>query len=60
MLLKLQKLFEKPHTKVDNGEKAGVELTLMGGNRDQDVDIIGENISILLYITFIMSVGIGF
>ena len=41
-------------------EKTGVELTMMGGQRDQEVDIIGENISMLLYTTFVMTVGIGF
>ena len=33
---------------------------MMGGNRDQNVDIVGENILMLLYKRFVMSVGIGF
>ena len=40
--------------------KTGVELTMMEGNRKQEVDIIGENMPMLLYTTFVMSVGIGF
>ena len=32
----------------------------MAGNRNQEVGIIGKNISMLLYTTFVMSVGIGF
>ena len=32
----------------------------MEGNRNKEVDIIRENISIILYTTFVMSVGIGF
>ena len=41
-------------------KKTGVELTMMEGNRNQEVDIIEENISMLLYTTVVMSVGIGF
>ena len=58
--LEIIRLFQKPHTKVDDGKKAGVELTIMGGKRDQEVDIVGENISMLLYTLFVMTVGIGF
>ena len=32
----------------------------MVGNRNQEVGIIGENISMLLYTMFVISVGIGF
>ena len=46
--------------KVDDSEKAGVELTMMGGKRDQEVDFIRENISMSLYALFVMTVGIGF
>ena len=58
--LEIKKLFQKPHTKVADVKKTGVELTMMGGQRDQEVDIIGENISMLLYTLFVMTVGIGF
>ena len=33
--LKIIKLILKPHTKFDHGEKAGVELTMMGGQKGQ-------------------------
>ena len=33
---------------------------MMGGNRDEDVDIVGENILMLLYTRVVMSVGVGF
>ena len=46
--------------KVDDVKKTGVELTMMAGNTDQEDDIIGENISMLLYTMFVMGVGIGF
>ena len=58
--LKIKKLFQKPHTKVADVKKTGVELTMMEGNRNQEGDIIGENISMLIYTTFVMTVGIGF
>ena len=58
--LEIKKLFQKPHTKVADVKKTGVELTMMGGQTDQEVDIIGENISMLLYTMLVMSVGIGF
>ena len=45
---------------VDDGEKTGVELTVMEGNRNQGVDIIGESILMLLYTRFVMGVGRGF
>ena len=54
------KLIQKPHMKVDDGGKTGVELTMMGGNRNQGVDIIGESILMLLYTRFVMGVGGGF
>ena len=54
------KLIQKPHPKVDDVKKTGVELTMMAGNTDQEDDIIGENISMLLYTMLVMSVGIGF
>ena len=60
VLLKLKKLFQKPNTKVADVKKTGVELTMMAGNRHQEVDFIGENISMVLYTTFVMTVGIGF
>ena len=41
-------------------KKTGVELTMMGGQTDQEVDIIGENISMLLYAMLVMTVGIDF
>ena len=46
--------------KVDNGEKTGVELTVKEGNRDQEDDIIGGIISMILYAMLVMTVGIGF
>jgi len=46
--------------KVDDVKKTGVELTMMAGNADQEDDIIGENISMLLYTMLVMSVGLGF
>ena len=58
--LEIKKLFQKPHTKVADVKKTGVELTMMAGNTDQEDDIIGENISMLLYTMLVMSVGIGF
>ena len=33
---------------------------MMAFDRHQEVDFVGENLSMLLYITFVMSVGIGF
>ena len=33
---------------------------MMAGNTDQEDDIIGENISMLLYTMLVMNVGIGF
>ena len=54
------KLFQKPHMKVDDGVKTGVELIMMGGNRYQGVIIIGESILLLLYTRFVMGVGRGF
>ena len=41
-------------------KKTVVELTIMAGNRDQEDDIIGENISMLLYTTFVMTGGTRF
>ena len=41
-------------------KKTGAELTMMAGNTDQEDDIIGENISMLLYTMLVMTVGIGF
>ena len=35
--------------KVDNVKKTGVELAMKGGNQDQGVDFIGENMLLLLY-----------
>ena len=58
--LKIKKLFQKPHTKVADVEKTGVELTVMAFDRHQEVDFIRENISMLLYTLFVMTVGIGF
>ena len=46
--------------KVDDVKKTDVELTMMESNRNQDVDFIGENMLLLLYTRFVMSVGIGF
>ena len=46
--------------KVADAKKTGVESAMMAGNKHQEDDIIGENISMLLYTTFVMSVGIGF
>jgi len=46
--------------KVDDVKKTGVELTMMEFDRHQDVDIIGENISMLLYTMLVISVGLGF
>ena len=46
--------------KVDDGEKTGVELTMKEGNRDQEDDIIGEIISMILYARFVMGAGRGF
>ena len=46
--------------KVDDGGKTGVELTMKEGNRDQEDDIIGEIISMILYAMLVMTVGIGF
>ena len=40
-------------------EKTVVELTMMEGSRNQEVDIFGENMLLLLYTRFLMSVGIG-
>ena len=40
-------------------KKTGVELIMMEGNRNQEVNIIGENMLLLLYTKFVMSVGIG-
>ena len=58
--LEIKKLFKKQHTKVVDVKKTGVELTVMAFDRHQEVDFIGENISMLLYTTFVMTVGIGF
>ena len=58
--LEIKKLFQKPHTKVADVKKTGVELTVMAGNKDQEVDFIGEIVSKILYTTFVMTVGIGF
>ena len=51
------KLFQKPHMKVDDGEKTGVKVTVMEGNRNQGIVIIGEIILMLLYTRFVMGVG---
>jgi len=45
--------------KVDDEEKTGVELIMMGGKRNQCVDIIGENMLMLLYTRFVMGVRLG-
>ena len=58
--LEIEKIFQKPHAKVDDVKKTGVELTMMAFDRHQEVDFIGENISMLLYTMFVMTVGIGF
>ena len=34
-------------------------LTMMEGDRNQEVNIIGENMLLLLYKTFVIGVGIG-
>mmetsp|Transcript_39263 Transcript_39263/g.44861 ORF Transcript_39263/g.44861 Transcript_39263/m.44861 type:complete len:86 (-) Transcript_39263:590-847(-) len=60
VLLKLKKIFQKPHTKVADVKKTGVELTMMEFDRHQEVDFIGENMLLLLYSRFVMSIGIGF
>ena len=52
------KLIQKPHTKVVAGGKTGVEMTMVEGDRRQEDNIIGENVVLLLYTRFIMSVGI--
>ena len=52
-----RKLFQKPHMKVDGGEKTGVEFTMMGDNRNQGVGIIGESILLLLYTRIVMEVA---
>ena len=41
--LEIKKLFQKPHTKVADVKKTGVELTVMAFNRHQEVDFIREN-----------------
>ena len=41
--LEIKKLFQKPHTKVADVKKIGVELTVMAFNRHQEVDFIREN-----------------
>ena len=46
--------------KVDYGEKIGVTLTTMEGNRNQGVDTIEERMLMLLYTRFVMGVGLGF
>ena len=56
----LWKLFQKPHMKVNNGEKAGVELTMVKDNRNQGVDIIGASILMLLYTRFVMGVSLRY
>ena len=38
--LKIIKKIQKPHTKVADVEKTGVELTVMAGNVHQEVDFI--------------------
>ena len=58
--LEIKKLFQKPHTKVADVKKTGVELTMMAGNRHQEVDFIGEIVSKILYVMLVMTVGIGF
>ena len=54
------KLIQKPHMKVDDGGKTGVELTMMGGNRNQGVDIIRDRILMLLYTRLVVGLGLGF
>ena len=41
-------------------KKTGVELTVMAGNKDQEVDFIGEIISKILYTLLVMTVGTRF
>ena len=52
------KLIKKPHMKVADSEKTDVELTMMGDNRNQGVDIIGESILLLFYTRFVMGVDL--
>ena len=58
--LKQNILFQKLHTKNDDMKKTGVELATMASNKHQGDSIIGENIPMLLYTTFVISVGIDF
>ena len=46
--------------KVDYVKKTGVELTMIEFNRHHELDFIGENMLLLLYPRFVMSVGISF
>jgi len=39
-------------------KKTGAELTMMAGNTDQEDDIIGVLISMILYAMLVMTVGI--
>ena len=48
------------HESCQREKKTGVELTMMTSNRNQEVGIIAENISMLLYTLFVMTVGVGF
>ena len=54
------KNYSKNHKQKLSTWKNGVELTLMEGKSNQEVDIIGDNISLLLYTRFVISVGKGF
>ena len=48
----LKTKFQKPHTKVVNVQKTGVELTMMVGYTIQEVSINRENTSMLLYTAY--------
>ena len=41
-------------------KKTVVELTMMAGNRHQEVDFIGEIVSKILYTLLVMTVGTRF
>ena len=58
--LEIKKIIPKTTHESCRREKTGVELTVMAGNRDQEDDIIGEIISMILYAMLVMTVGIGF
>ena len=60
MSFKIIKIIPKTTHKSFPRGKIGVESVMIGGNRDQDDNIVGENISMLHYTMFVISVGIGF